>query len=84
MIKSRLFAALFQMTATLLEYDAIAAESMYLRHLQEEATVTGTTVSIAGLPKIVSGTHIFKFMNEHVSRRVQQELGHIGYDVKGI
>ena len=82
MRKSRLFAALFQISAMLIEYDSIAEKSLFLRRLEEAAKISACVDPFTGLPQIMSGAHIF--LTGHVSRQVQQELGLSKHDEKGI
>ena len=73
MRKSRLFAALFQLSATLIEYESITEKSLFLRRLEEAAKITANIDPITGNPVIMAGAHIY--MTGHVSRQVQEELG---------
>lgn len=82
MRKSRLFAALFQISAMLIEYDSIAEKSLFLRRLEEAAKITANTDPTTGAPQIMAGAHIY--MTGHVSRQVQEELGLSEHDEKGI
>jgi len=82
MRKSRLFAAVFQINAMLIEYDTIAEKSIFLRRLEQAAQVTASVDPLTGRPQIMAGAHIH--MAGYVSRQVQVELGLGEYDKKGI
>ena len=82
MRKSRLFAALFQLSAMLVEYETFDEKSLLIRRLEQAAETTSCSDVVSGLPVIMSGAHIY--MTGYVSRQVQEELGMEGYDRKGI
>lgn len=82
MRKSRLFAALLQLSAMLCEYDSWDEKALFIRRLEQAAETTASPDPVTGLPTMMAGTHIF--MTGYVSRQVQEELGNYMYDRKGI
>lgn len=82
MRKSRLFAALFQLNAMLIEYHTTDEKSLFLRRLEEAADKASSKDSATGAQTMMAGAHIY--LTGYVSRLTQEELGQPLHDAKGI
>lgn len=79
---SRLFAALFQISALLIQYDTVEQKCLFLRRVEEAAKIAARPAPDTGLPTVMAGAHIY--MTGYVSRQIQAELGMGRHDIKGI
>lgn len=82
MRKSRLFAALFQLNAMLIEYHTTDEKSLFLRRLEEAAEKASSRDPATGAQTMMAGAHIY--LTGYVSRLTQEELGQTTYDAKGV
>lgn len=75
MSKSRLFGALYQLAAVLLEYDTAQERSTFLARLEKSADAIASTCldPHTGLPRVMPGASIF--MVGHVTRQVHENSG---------
>lgn len=83
-VKSRLFGALFQLGAILLEYETVEEKAIFLRQLEKSANIIAPSCidPITGLPGIMPGGSIF--MVGHVGRQIEEQNLLVDSQPKGV
>lgn len=80
--KSRIFGALFQLNAMLVQYKTNDQKVYFLRRLEEAVKANATHDSVSGLTTMLAGTHLCVVGS--ISRQIQQELKGERHDEKGV